>query len=169
MTDIVQMSKNGTNFYPQTHAQAVLGLPDFSSFQKASDVQTAITNAIKGIPQTNLTNYPTKSEMTTAITNAKPDLSGFVNMTQVQSAITKATEGLPHDLTNYLTKSETLSEITSAVNSAIAKAKPDLSNYPTSAQVQTAITNALGKVDTSQTMNDSTRTKLQNMNKEMGS
>ncbi|CAJ1188129.1 MULTISPECIES: hypothetical protein [Companilactobacillus] len=46
MTDIVQMSKDGTKFYPQTHAQAVLGLPDFSSFEKASDVQTAITNAL---------------------------------------------------------------------------------------------------------------------------
>ena len=28
MTDIVQMSKGGKKFYPQTHAQAVIGLPD---------------------------------------------------------------------------------------------------------------------------------------------
>jgi len=26
MTDIIQMSKGGTNFYPQTKVQAVLGL-----------------------------------------------------------------------------------------------------------------------------------------------
>ncbi|CAJ1187721.1 hypothetical protein CPR19092_LGOLGGFK_01087 [Companilactobacillus paralimentarius] len=46
MTDIVQMSKDGAKFYPQTHAQAVLGLPDFSTFEKASDVQTAISSAL---------------------------------------------------------------------------------------------------------------------------
>jgi len=28
MTDIVQMSKDGKKFYPQTHVQAVIGLPD---------------------------------------------------------------------------------------------------------------------------------------------
>jgi len=39
----------------------------------------------------------------------------------------------------------------------------------TSKDFQTAITSALGKIDISQTMNDSTRNKLQNMNKEMGS
>lgn len=40
MTDIVQMSQNGTSFYPQTHAKAVLGLPDFSSFVKKGEIVT---------------------------------------------------------------------------------------------------------------------------------
>jgi len=81
MTDIVQMSKDGTKFYPQTHAQAVLGLPDFSTFEKASDVQTTISNAIKGIKPTDLSNYPTKSDIQTAITNAlgKVDVSQTMN------------------------------------------------------------------------------------------
>lgn len=55
MTNIVQMSKGGTNFYPKTHVQAVVGLPDFSSFEKASDVQTAISNAISPL-QTQVNN-----------------------------------------------------------------------------------------------------------------
>lgn len=40
MTDIVQMSKDGTNFYPQTHAQAVLGLPDSVGTNLLLDSQT---------------------------------------------------------------------------------------------------------------------------------
>jgi len=47
MTDIVQMSQNGTSFYPQTHAKAVLGLPDFSSFAKKGEIVTEGTIAAK--------------------------------------------------------------------------------------------------------------------------
>lgn len=90
MTDIVQMSKGGTKFYPQTHVQAVLGLPDYSTFAKSSDVATAISTAIKGIPPTDLSNYPTRSEMTTAITKATPDVSSFQKASDVQTAITNA-------------------------------------------------------------------------------
>ena len=47
MTDIVQMSKDGTDFYPQTHAKAVLGLPDFSTFAKKGEIATEGTIAAK--------------------------------------------------------------------------------------------------------------------------
>ena len=47
MTDIVQMSKDGTDFYPQTHAKAVLGLPDFSTFAKKGEIVTEGTIAAK--------------------------------------------------------------------------------------------------------------------------
>ena len=46
--------------------------------------------------------------------------------------------------------------------------QPDLSGLQKASNVQTAISSALGKVDTSQTMSDSIRNKLQNMNKEVG-
>lgn len=117
MTDIVQMSKDGAKFYPQTHAQAVLGLPDFSTFEKASDVQTAISSAIKGIAPTNLTNYPTKSDVTTQIT----------------TAVAKAKP----DLTNYPTRSE--------MTTAITKATPNVSGFVTMTQVQSTIDNV--KID----------------------
>ncbi|CAJ1187678.1 hypothetical protein CPR19081_DFPECDIO_01088 [Companilactobacillus paralimentarius] len=142
MTDILQLSKDGAKFYPQTHAQAVLGLPDFSTFEKASDVQTAITSAIKGIAPTDLTNYPTKSDVTTEISTA---VSGIK----------------PTDLSNYPTKTDVTTEISSAVSG--------VSTFEKASDVQTAISSALGKVDVSQTMSMSIRNKLQNMNKEMGS
>lgn len=114
MTDIVQMSKDGAKFYPQTHAQAVLGLPDFSTFEKASDVQTAISSAINGIKPTDLSNYPTKTDVTTEISSA--------------------VSGAKPDLTNYPTKPE--------MATAITKATPDVSSFVNMAQVQSAITNA---------------------------
>ena len=141
MTDIVQMSKDGTKFYPQTHAQAVLGLPDFSTFEKASDVQTAISSAIKGIAPTDLTNYPTKSDVTTQITtavaNVKPDLSNYPTKSDVTTEISSAVSGVKPDLTNYPTRSE--------MTTAITKATPNVSGFVTMAQVQSTIDNV--KID----------------------
>ena len=63
MTDIVQMSKNGTKFYPQTHAQAIVGFPDLSGFQKASDVQTAIKNALSTVDTSQTMNDSTRTKL----------------------------------------------------------------------------------------------------------
>jgi len=63
MTDILQLSKNGTKFYPQTHAQAVLGLPDFSTFEKASDVQTAIASALGKVDVSQTMNASTRNKL----------------------------------------------------------------------------------------------------------
>ena len=63
MTNIVQMSKGGTKFYPQTHVQAILGLPDFSSFEKASDVQTAITTALSKVDTSQTMNDSTRNKL----------------------------------------------------------------------------------------------------------
>jgi len=142
MTDILQMSKGGAKFYPQTHVQAVIGLPDFSTFEKASDVQTSISSAIKGIPPTDLSNYPTKTDVTneigTAVSKAKPDLSNYPTKTDVTTEISTAVSGIkPTDLSNYPTKPE----MTTAINNA----KPDLSSFVTMEQVQSAIDNS--KID----------------------
>jgi len=46
MTDIVQMSKNGTKFYPQTHVQAVLGLPDLSNYTTVTDLNNGLSTKV---------------------------------------------------------------------------------------------------------------------------
>lgn len=109
MTEIVQMSKGGKDFYPQTHTQAVLGL----------------------------------SEFVNGLVNADVDLTKYMTTDQVKSAISNAIKGLNPEMSNYLTKDETVKEVTSIVNKTIADSKPDLSGFQKVNDVQASIKSAL--------------------------
>lgn len=71
------------------------------------------------------------------------DLRNYMTKEQVDNAISKATKGLSPDMTNYLTKDETVTEITSIVNKVIGESKPDSSSYQTQSDVQSSIRSAL--------------------------
>jgi len=60
-------------------------------------------------------------------------------------------------------------DVQAEVTKQIKANQPDLSGFQKASDVQNAIASALGKVDVSQTMNDSLRNKLQTRNKEIGS
>ena len=227
MTDILKMSKGGTNFYPQTHVQAVLGLNSVgTNLIVQSDLKPGYINrddgsmAPWGHSNFNSDNYiPTNGE--TVFTFSSPDYVfkgdwtnslamydsdknyiGWQSITLPTQTLSKPNAayirfsinfvnqgGVDGDLsgwldnhryklekgsiaTDYSVNPEDIStsaDVQAKITEQIKANQPDLSGFQKASDVQTAISNDLGKFDTSQTISDSTRTKLQNMNKEMGS
>ena len=255
MTDIIQMSKGGTKFYPQTHVQAVLGLNPVgtnlaigtnqeyvmgfgmpnTSWKDGYAYQKLPTNATgeilpqdphsfwytltQGVTYTQTiwfeTDATVKDLSTVQITWFTNNAGHDYQLAMVQKlgqnsykvVSTYTWPGKPSndvrlfdienlnsafDLNNtgtYLkfgklklekgslstdysvNPKDILSRgyVQAKIAEQIKANQPDLSGFQKANDVQNAIKNALGKVDVSQTMNDSTRTKLQNMNKELGS
>ena len=97
--------------------------------------ETYVNNAIAAIPPTDLSNYYTKTQTNSQITNS---LSSYAKKTDIPSLTGYATENyvntqiaaIPEtDLTNYYTKAQT--------DNAINAAKPDLTPYATKANSET--------------------------------
>jgi len=238
MTDIVQMSKGGTKLYPQTHAQAIVGLnsvgtnlitnSNFSSgldhwiinrgtvvVTNDSDGDTCIhitgTDSACGIwsppvsfnqnqittgsvmakgtgnltlvglearPASNFGTISTESYSkvgSTAQGATGPNnfvvyfspVNGVVDVYIKFAKLEKGTIATDYSVNplDYLSSEDVQTEVAEQIKAN----QPDLSSFQKASDVQTAISNDLGKFDTSQTISDSIRNKLQNMNKEMGS
>jgi len=240
MTDIVQMSKGGTKLYPQTHAQAIVGLNSVgtnlltnSNFSSGLDHwivnggtvvvttdsdgdtcvhitatgtgteygiwsppvsfnQNQVTTGsvmakgtgnltlvgLEGRPTSNFGTISTESYSkvgSTAQGATGPNnfvvyfnpVDGVVDVYIKFVKLEKGTIATDYSLNplDYLSSEDVKAKIAEQIKAN----QPDLSGLQKASDVQTAISNDLGKFDTSQTMNDSTRNKLQNMNKEMGS
>ena len=227
MADIVQISKGGKKFYPQTHVQAVIGLnPVGNNLIIQSDLKPGYivrddgSMTPWGNNDFNSDNYiPTNGE--TVFTFSSPDYVfkgtwtnslamydsdknylGYQSITSPTQTLSKSNTayirfsinfveegGISGQLSDWLDNHRyklekgsiatdyslnpldisTSADVQTEVIKQIKANQPDLSSFQKASDVQTAITSALGKIDVSQTMNDSTRNKLQNMNKEVGS
>jgi len=242
MTDIVQISKGGKKFYPQTHAQAILGLNsvgtnlyrdtrdfenpsawnNWGSWNKTGDKINGLTvmttdgdwygisqtiQAKKG--ETYTFSVYAKYKSGTGKSDVYPSPSGVdntdirgmqVSLNETWQRVTvtftitadgsifprmERTNDNKNTLliaglklekgsvaTDYSVNPEDIStteDVQTEVIKQIKANQPDLSSFQKASDVQTAITSALGKIDVSQTMNDSTRNKLQTRNKETGS
>ena len=239
MTDIIQMSKGGMKFYPQTHAQAIVGLnsvgtnllinSNFSSgldhwnvnagsavvttdsdgdtcihitatgtgtgygiwsppvsFNQnqvttgsvmAKGIGTICWIGLEGRPQSNFGTISTESyskigstaQGATGPNNFVVYFNPVNGVVDVYIKFVKLEKGSV--ATDYSLNPEDISTSESfqtELTKQIKANQPDLSGFQKASDVQIAISSALGKVDTSQTMSDSIRNKLQNMNKEVG-
>lgn len=152
MTDIIQLSKDGKDFYPQTHAQAVLGLTNFvnslikgtstnidlTDYFTKEEIKQLLSDSIKDSLKDYYTKEDVKKLMATGI-----DLSDYYTKEQIDSIIDKIPKT---DLSDYYTKSDvdklvkqissvdfsnysTTEEMKNAISDAIKAYKPDMSDY----------------------------------------
>lgn len=83
------------DYYTKDEVNQLIGEIDLSAYAKKTDIpsldgyakETYVDNAIAAIPETDLSNYYTKTETNSAINNAKPDLTPYVTKTYVDDAI----------------------------------------------------------------------------------
>jgi len=241
MTDIIQISKGGKKFYPQTKVQAVLGLNSVGTnlYQDTRDFENpsiwggwsywyktgekfngltvmATDQDWNGLRQSfSVKNGATytfsvyarykSGTGTSAIIVGNNSVGANPNMLQVSldttwkrvsSTISVAKDGMIDIglvrfstnkntllvagiklekgpvMTDYSVNPEDIStseDVKAKIAEQIKANQPDLSGFQKASDVQTAIASALGKIDVSQTMNDSIRNKLQTRNKETGS
>jgi len=226
MADIVQISKGGKKFYPQTHVQAVLGLNSVgTNLIVQSGLKSGYLNRDDGSTTGGGSDFHSDNYIATngetVFTFSSPDYVfkgsgnhslamydsdknylGYQSITSPTQTLSKSnaayirfsinlveeggtTNNLSDWLDNHRYKLEkgsiatdyslnpldisTSADVQAEVTKQIKVNQPDLSGFQKASDVQNAITSALGKIDVSQTMNDSTRNKLQNMNKEVGS
>lgn len=166
MTDIIQLSKDGKDFYPQTHAQAVLGLTNFvnslikgtstnidlTDYFTKEEIKQLLSDSIKDSLKDYYTKEDVKKLMATGI-----DLSDYYTKEQIDSIIDKIPKT---DLSDYYTKSDvdklvkqissvdfsnysTTEEMKNAISDAIKAYKPDMSDY----YDKTDIDNKISEVD----------------------
>ena len=123
---------------------------DLNAYYTKSETDNAIKTAVDAIeiPQPDLTNYATKSYVSTQIALNKPDLTDYAKKSEIPSTVGLASETYVNeqiakipatDLSNYYTKAET--------NKAIDDNMPDMNLYAT----KTYVTNEIAKINIPET------------------